>query len=262
MASTRDWDAASYHRVSVPHEEWAKSILDRLELRGDEVVLDAGCGSGRVTSMLIERLPEGRVIAVDGSASMVEQVGSVLRDQDEAMVADLIELELGEPVDVVFSSAVFHWVLDHDALFRSLRRALKPGGRLAAQNGGAGNIARLKRSSEVVAGREPYAPYFEGFGQPWNYAAPEETEERLERAGFVEARCWLQPWDVVPPEPHEFLRTVCLGPHVDRLPESLRDSYVADVLALEDEPLVLGYVRLNIEARAGDAGRSAPRASA
>jgi trans-aconitate 2-methyltransferase len=247
---TRDWDAVSYQRVSVPHEEWAASILDRLELRGDEVVLDAGCGAGRVTSMLIERLPEGRVIAVDGSTSMIDQVGSVLRPQDESMVADLLELELKEPVDVVFSSAVFHWVLDHDALFAGLRRALKPGGRLAAQNGGAGNIARLKRSSAEVAAREPYAPHFEGFGEPWNYAAPEETEERLVRAGFAEARCWLQPWDVVPPEPAEFLRTVCLGPYVDRLPEELRDAYVGDVLALEDDPLVLGYVRLNIEATA------------
>jgi trans-aconitate 2-methyltransferase len=248
--SPRDWDAVSYQRVSVPHEEWARSILDRLELRGDEVVLDAGCGSGRVTSMLIDRLPDGRVIAVDGSASMVAQVGPVLRPQDEAKVADLLALELEEPVDVVFSSAVFHWILDHEALFRSLRRALKPGGRLAAQNGGAGNIARLKASSEEVAGREPYAPHFEGFGQPWNYAAPEETEERLLDAGFAQARCWLQPWDVVPPEPAEFLRTVCLGPHVDRLPEELRDPFIADILALEDEPLVLGYVRLNIDATA------------
>lgn len=248
--SPRDWDAVSYQRVSAPHEEWARSILDRVELRGDEVVLDAGCGSGRVTSLLIERLPEGRVIAVDGSASMVEQVGSVLRPQDEAMVADLLELALEEPVDVVFSSAVFHWILDHEALFRSLRGVLKPGGRLATQNGGAGNIARLKASTEEVTGREPYAAHFEGFGQPWNYAAPEETEERLLEAGFARARCWLQPWDVVPPEPAEFLRTVCLGPHIDRLPEELREPFIADILALEDDPLVLGYVRLNIDATA------------
>jgi trans-aconitate 2-methyltransferase len=249
-AAPRDWDAATYQRVSVPHEEWARSILDRLELSGDERVLDAGCGSGRVTSILIERLPEGSVVAVDGSPSMIEKVRSVLRPQDQAQVADLTELRLDEPVDVVFSSAVFHWVLDHEALFGNLHGLLRPGGRLAAQNGGAGNIARLKRSSEEVAGREPYAAHFEGFGQPWNYAAPEETEARLRSAGFAEARCWLQPWDVVPPEPAEFLRTVCLGPHMDRLPEELRDPFVADVLALEEDPLVLGYVRLNIDARA------------
>jgi trans-aconitate 2-methyltransferase len=248
-APPRDWDAASYQRVSVPHEEWARSILDRLELAGDERVLDAGCGSGRVTAMLIERLPEGSVVAVDGSPSMVEEVRSVLRPQDEALVSDLTDLRLDEPVDVVFSSAVFHWVLDHDALFRTLRGALKPGGRLAAQNGGAGNISRLKKSSEEIAGREPYAAHFEGFGEPWNYAAPEQTEERLRAAGFAMARAWLQPWDIVPPEPAEFLRTVCLGPHMDRLPEDLRDLFIADVLALEDEPLVLDYVRLNIDAR-------------
>jgi trans-aconitate 2-methyltransferase len=246
---TRDWDAATYQRVSVPHEEWARSILDRLELSGKERVLDAGCGSGRVTAMLIERLPEGSVVAVDGSRSMVEEVRSVLRPEDEAIVSDLLELELSEPVDVVFSSAVFHWVLDHEALFRRLRRAMRPGGRLAAQNGGAGNIERLRRNSEEVAHRDPYAPHFDGFGRPWHYAAPEETEERLRDAGFAEARCWLQPWDVVPPEPAEFLRTVCLGPHVERLPEELRGPYVEDVLAMEDEPLVLHYVRLNIDAR-------------
>jgi trans-aconitate 2-methyltransferase len=246
----RDWDAATYQRVSVPHEEWARSILDRLDLAGDERVLDAGCGSGRVTAMLIERLPRGSVVAVDGSPSMVEEVRSVLRPGDEALVADLIGLELPEPVDVVFSSAVFHWVLDHDALFRNLHGMLRPGGRLAAQNGGAGNISRLKKSSAEVAAREPYAGHFEGFGRPWNYAAPEETEGRLLTAGFAEARCWLQPWDVVAPEPAEFLRTVCLGPHMDRLPEELRDPFVADVLDLEEEPLVLDYVRLNIDARA------------
>jgi trans-aconitate 2-methyltransferase len=232
----------------VPHEEWARSILERLELSGGERVLDAGCGSGRVTSMLIERLPEGSVVAVDGSPSMIGEVRSVLRPQDEALVADLTALRLDQPVDVVFSSAVFHWVLDHDVLFRSLRGALKPGGRLASQNGGAGNIARLKASSEEVAGREPYAEHFADFGRPWNYAGPEETEERLRAAGFTEARCWLQPWDVTPPEPAEFLKTVCLGPHMDALPEELRDPFIADVLALEEDPLVLGYVRLNIDA--------------
>lgn len=249
MAGPRDWDAASYQRVSVPHEEWARSILDRLDPAGTETVLDAGCGSGRVTSLLVERLPEGRVLAVDGSPSMVEKVREVLRPRDEARVADLAELELDEPVEAVFSSAVFHWMLDHDALFRALRGTLRPGGRLAAQCGGAGNIDRLRDVTREVQGREPYAGHFEGFEEPWNYAGAEETEERLARAGFVAARAWLQPWRIIPPSPAEFLATVCLGPHVDRLPEQLRDAFVADVLAAEPEPLALDYVRLNIEAR-------------
>ena len=248
-SATRDWDASSYHRVSVPHEEWARAILDRLPLTGDETVLDAGCGSGRVTAMLIERLPEGRVIAVDGSASMVAKVADVLRPQDEALVSDLTALELGEPVDAVFSSAVFHWIADHELLFRRLRAALRPGGRLAAQCGGAGNIDRLRRIAARLQTDDPFAPYFEDFEEPWHYAGPEETERRLRAAGFERPRAWLQPWTVEPPEPAEFLRAVCLGPQLDRLPQELRDPFVEAVLAAEPEPLRLDYVRLNIEAR-------------
>jgi trans-aconitate 2-methyltransferase len=247
--ATRDWDAGSYHRVSVPHEEWARSVLDRLPLAGDETVLDAGCGSGRVTGLLIERLPRGRVVAVDGSPAMVEKVGEVLRPGDEALVSDLTSLELDRPVDAVFSSAVFHWVLDHDLLFRRLAAVLRPGGALAAQCGGAGNIDRLRAISDEVAAGEPFAPHFDGFDSPWNYAGAEETEARLEGAGFEAVRCWLQPWTIEPPEPAEFLRTVCLGPHIDRLPEDLRAPFIERILDAEPEPLQLEYVRLNIEAR-------------
>lgn len=253
MASaTRDWDAGTYHRVSVPHEEWARSVLDRLPLEGDETVLDAGCGSGRVTSLLIERLPSGRVVAVDGSPSMIEKVRETLRPGDEALVSDLTELELDQDrqVDAVFSSAVFHWVLDHDLLFRRLRTVLRPGGAIAAQCGGAGNIDRLRTISDKVAAEEPFAPYFEGFDEPWNYAGAEETEARLTAAGFTDVRCWLQPWTIEPPEPAEFLRTVCLGPHMDRLPKELQMPFVGRVLEREPEPLQLEYVRLNIEAHA------------
>lgn len=247
-SATRDWDASSYHRLSLPHEEWARAILDRLPLAGDETVLDAGCGSGRVTAMLIERLPEGRVIAVDGSPSMVAKVAEVLRPEDEALVSDLTALELGQPVDAIFSSAVFHWIEDHELLFRRLRASLRRGGRLAAQCGGLGNIDRLRRIAAELQASEPFAPHLEGFEEPWHYAGAEGTERRLRAAGFERARCWLQPWTVEPPEPPEFLRAVCLGPQLDRLPESLRRPFIDAVLSAEPAPLELDYVRLNIEA--------------
>jgi len=249
-SSTRDWDAATYTRVALPHEDWARAVLDRLGLEGSETVLDAGCGSGRTTAIVIERLPEGRVIAVDGSPSMVEEVRKVLRPGDEALVSDLTKLELEERVDAVFSTAVFHWILDHDALFARMRAALKDGGRFAAQCGGEGNIDSFRRAGEEVARREPYASHLGEFPKLWNYAGPEETEARLRAAGFTDVRCWLEPWPVEPPEPHVYAKTVCLGPYVAELPEELRDGFVTDVLATQGDPLTLEYVRLNIEATA------------
>lgn len=247
---TRDWDAQTYQRVAVPQEEMARAVLDRLGLEGDETVLDAGCGSGRTTALLVERVPDGRVIAVDGSPSMVEGVEKVLRPRDTAIVSDLTDLELDEEVDAVFSAAVFHWIPDHDALFARMRAALRVGGRFVAQCGGEGNVDAFRIAGQEVAHREPYAEYLGDTDELWNYAAPEVTEERLRAAGFTDVRCWLEPWPVVPPEPEVFAKTVCLGAHVERLPEPLRDRFVADVLATQDEPLRLDYVRLNIEATA------------
>jgi trans-aconitate 2-methyltransferase len=247
--ATPDWDARTYHRVSAPHQDWAEVLLHRLDLRGDETVLDAGCGSGRVTLKLLDRLPRGRVIAVDGAPSMVAEARALLGDRATVIQSDLVALELDRAVDAIFSSAVFHWIADHDALFARLFAALRPGGRIVAQCGGEGNIAAFRRHADEVAAREPYARHLAGWRGPWTYASAEETAARLERIGFADVRTWLQPWDVTPPEPEPFVRAVCLHPHIERLPAELREPYVADVLAAAGEPLVLDYVRLNIDAR-------------
>ena len=227
---TRDWDAAGYDRVSAPQVEWALRVLERLPLRGDETVLDAGCGSGRVTQLLLERLPHGRVVAVDSAPSMVEHAREAL-DPERATVlqASLTELVLDEPVDAAFSNAVFHWIADHDALFARLHAALRPGGRLVAQCGGEGNVERFHRAAREVASLDPYAPYLAGWQGPWHFAGAEETAARLERAGFAEVTTWLEPYPVTPPDPTGFVRVVCLGPHLERLPEQLHDSYVEAV---------------------------------
>jgi trans-aconitate 2-methyltransferase len=249
MGAVRDWDADAYHRVSGPQVAMAAAVLDRLELRGEETVLDAGCGSGRVTLKLLERLPAGRVIAVDGAPSMVAEARKLLGDRATVIQSDLVSLRLDEPVDAIFSSAVFHWIADHDALFDSLFAALQPGGRIVAQCGGEGNIAAFRRHADAVAAREPYAPHLAGWSGPWYYASAEETAERLERIGFTDVHTWLQPWETTPPEAEQFLRSICLHPQTDRLPAELRDAYIADVMAAAGQPLVLDYVRLNIDAR-------------
>jgi trans-aconitate 2-methyltransferase len=246
---TRDWDASTYERVSGPQAEWAEKVLDRLELRGDETVLDAGCGSGRVTKLLLDRLPRGHVVAVDAAPSMVAYARAALDDRATVIQSDLQELVLDRPVDAVFSNAVFHWVPDHDLLFRRMYEALRPGGRISAQCGGAGNVERFHGLAAEVGAEEPFAEHLGGWVGPWNFAAAGETRERLERTGFTEIETWLEPWPVHPDEPCEFIRTVCLGHHLARLPEDLHERYAAAVAERLGERPTLDYVRLNIVAR-------------
>jgi trans-aconitate 2-methyltransferase len=246
-AGSRDWDAATYDRVSGDVQlVWALEQLERLSLTGDEVVLDAGCGSGRVTAELVDRAPRGRVYGVDVAPSMAEHAARALGDRATVLCQDLVELELPEPVDVAFSNATFHWIHDHDRLFAALHRALKPGGKLVAQCGGIGNIDAFRTLADEVAGEEPFAPYFGDWQRPWNYATAEGTESKLRRAGFEEISCWLEEKRVSPEDTRAFTQTVCLVRHLDPLPEELRSVFVDRVLERSGQPFVLDYVRLNM----------------
>lgn len=246
----RDWDGAVYDRISGPMQSMGLEVLDRLRLSGDEVVLDAGCGSGRVTQALQARLPRGRAIGVDESASMAAAARRRLGPGADVRVADLLELELDESVDAVLSTATFHWISDHDRLFARLHALLRPGGRLLAQCGGKGNIDVLRGRAGELLGRAPYAEHFEAWRAPWNYAAPEQTRRRLREAGFAAARCWLTPAPQRPEHPREFLATVIFEPHLRQLPAQLRDRFMDELLAHLGEPVIVDYVRLNIDATA------------
>jgi trans-aconitate 2-methyltransferase len=246
---SRDWDAATYDRVSDIQLSWALEQLSRLELAGDEVVCDAGCGSGRVTALLADRVPRGRVYGVDVAPSMTAHAAEALGDRATVLTQDLIDLSLPEPVDVVFSNATFHWIHDHDALFAALFESLKPGGRLLAQCGGRGNIDAFRDTADAVAGEEPFAPYFIDWQRPWNYATDTDTAARLSAAGFEDIACWLEPKPVTPAEPRAFAQTVCLVRHLDPLPAELREPFIDRVMARAGSPLVLEYVRLNMTAK-------------
>jgi trans-aconitate 2-methyltransferase len=240
----REWDAASYDRLSGPLLTMARDVIDRLVLRGDERVLDAGCGTGRVTEELLARVPNGSVVAVDGSTAMVASARERLGDRAEVFACDLLELELSEPVDAILSTATFHWIADHERLFARLHAALRPGGRLAAQCGGAGNIANVQAAIDAVD-----HPALRGWAGPWNYATPAEAQERLAGAGFTDIWAWLQPWPIQPPSPREYFETVILGSHLERIPPAERGAFVDDVLAAVGEPVRADYVRLNLLAR-------------
>ena len=228
-------------------------------LRGDETAIDAGCGTGRVTELLLKRLPRGKVLAVDASEGMVEAARGRFAGDSRVRVerADLLRLAVEEPVDVILSTATFHWIKDHERLFLQLGRALKPGGRLVAQCGGKGNISRVTKATEEVMREERFRGRFEGWEDTKEYADAETTKERLEAAGFEEIETWMHEEPTrfgSVDELARFLKTVVLGRHLERLPEVdhqlFADSVAAKVAAVEDPP-TMDYVRLNMVATQG-----------
>jgi trans-aconitate 2-methyltransferase len=244
--SAGDWNAPKYDRVADPQTRWGAEVLERLALRGDETVLDAGCGTGRVTELLLARLPRGRVVALDFSAGMLGQARERLAPFGDRVT--YVEADLGRPlpiparVDAVLSTATFHWVPDHDALFENIAAVMKPGGRLVAQCGGFGNIARFLRVAREV---------HPGFRRVHNFQTAEATAARLKASGFDEVSTWLSeaPTRFEPGAAFEaFIETVCLRTFLDELPTEEREPFVKAVAARMPEP-VLDYVRLNITAR-------------
>jgi trans-aconitate 2-methyltransferase len=265
-SATQDWDGSRYDLLSDPQARWGRTVLERLELTGTETVLDAGCGSGRVTEELLSRLNDGWVVALDSSASMLERARVRLSGDRRVrfVLADLLQLDratlgLDAPMDAVFSTATFHWVTDHDRLFANLAGVLRPGGQLVAQCGAQGNIERLVRAVRSLGAER---------AGTWEYASAEETTARLRRAGFTDIRVWTHPEPTPFPAGAplaDFLETVCLREHLATLPPGQRRPFAERVAAALPEP-VIDYVRLNIIARrgpgmadqVGDGDRQAP----
>jgi trans-aconitate 2-methyltransferase len=239
------WDAHTYETTSAPQQSWAVDVLARLPaLPADGAVLDVGCGTGLVTERLVALVPQGKVYAIDASQAMVELARRRLGSHATVRCQDALELDVGEPVDAIVSTAALHWVRDHDRLWPRLARVLRPGGVLEAQCGGAGNIERVRTAIEAAA--EECAPELAGWS-PWTFAGPEQTERRLREAGFEHVRCWLEQRPTVPEDLGAFVRTSILAAHFERLAPERRAPFAAAVLARIRPPL--DYVRLNVSAR-------------
>ena len=263
----REWNAESYHRISNPMFAMAMPVLQRLALRGDELVVDVGCGSGLVTEKLLERLPSGRVIGVDLSLNMLQTARDHLRDayghHVHLVLADATALPLNEVADAIFSTATFHWALDHPALFASLFRALKPGGRLVAQCGGGPNIQRVHDRAAALMRDPEFAPYFATWRDPWEFADAETTRRRLEAAGFTDVVTSIEPAPVIHADAEAFgtyLTNIICGQHLAYLPTRALQQRFVDALtkmaATDPVPFELDYWRLNIDAvRPGDGVR-------
>ncbi len=283
---TREWDASSYHRLSEPQYNWGRRVLERVAARGDETIIDAGCGTARITSELAALIPRGRVLGVDLSENMLRQARAYVAQRDEevktssalagaaaafankpatAPVApraklhfvcgDIAALPFKEVADGIFSTAAFHWVGDHDALFRSLFTALKPGGWLIAQCGGGPNLLRLRQRTDEVMAEPEFREFFRGWNPPQNYQDAEQTAARLRRTGFSDIATWLHNQDTRFSDDQtyrEFLATVTCHTHTARIDDPvMRDRFLERLVALarQEPELHLDYWRLNIQAR-------------
>ena len=250
-----DWDAARYHQVSSPQLRWGRGIVDRAGLEGDERVIDAGCGTGRVTAELLERLPHGRLLAVDISRTMLAAARKYLTrfgDRVRFVRADLAAIPVARWADVVFSAATFHWVRDHPRLFNSIFTALRPGGRLVAQCGGGPNLERVHHRALTAMQDAAYKALFDRWTPPWEFADAAITAARLRAAGFDAVETSLVAAPVTfggPGEYGDFVTTVVLRPFLEKLPEGLRPGFV-ELLTAEaagdDPPFTLDYWRLNL----------------
>ena len=258
-SSAKEWNAASYHRVAAPQTEWGQRVLARLTLRGDERVIDAGCGSGRLTADLTRMVPRGRVVAIDRSWNMLVTARANLRPEFGSQVSyvrvELPRLPFNGWADLVFSTATFHWVRDHDGLFAEIFRALTPGGRLFAQCGGGPNLAAARSLAEEVMHREPFAACFRDWTGVWEFSSAEQAATRLHNAGFVDIDTNLEaaPTTLADEASYrEFVTTVIYNQHLARLPEgALRLQFIDEIAkraAQQNPPFTLDYWRLNIQA--------------
>jgi trans-aconitate 2-methyltransferase len=252
-----EWNAEVYARISVPQLEWGKRVLARLPLAGTESVLDAGCGTGRLTELLLERLPRGHVVALDASDAMLGKARRHLArfgDRVTFVRADLATHTQRPPVDAVFSTATFHWVLDHDALFDRIAESLRPGGTLTAQWGGEGNLLRVRARGAALRDSAPFRPYFAGFDEPWNYVTVEDTRRRLESRGFSGVKVWREAAPARFDEAgfREFVAHVVLRDDLARLPDDATRATFLDAIVEgargDDPPFELDYWRLNADA--------------
>jgi trans-aconitate methyltransferase len=257
--SAREWNSSVYHRLSGPQVSWGKKVLSRLCLRGDELILDAGCGTGRLTGELLEALPQGHVVGIDLSQNMLQSAQEHLAEFGTRLslaACDLLQLPFRGVFDGIVSTAAFHWVLDHDGLFVNLRNALVPGGWLEAQCGAAGNLARLRQRTDALAASSDYAPFFAGFREPWVYQDADSAAQGLRRAGFVDVETSIEPAPTMLDSAEqygEFVRNIVLRKHLQNIPTEGGRAHFMELLteqaAQDDPPFLLDYWRLNLRGK-------------
>lgn len=256
-----EWNADEYAKYSSGQEKWAKELLAKLKLNGNEALLDLGCGDGKITVEIADMVKNGFVIGVDNSEEMIklakERYPAETYSNLSFEVMDAKEIKFNDKFDVVFSNAALHWVDDHRKMLRGINRSLKPGGRFLIQTGGTGNAAAAFEIIELISAINKWAPYLKDATSPYNFLSDKDYEELVPDTGFKPLRIELLKKDMV----HEgleafkgFIRTTWL-PYTQRIPEEKREEFITETAELyiqkypadEHGNVHIGMVRLEAE---------------
>ena len=218
-------------------QTWARELIAKLNLRGDEHVLDVGCGDGKVTAEIARAVPRGAVTGTDASAEMIAFARKTFPTSEirnlKFQVSDARKISFKTQFDLVFSNAALHWVDDHEAILRGAAAALKPSGRLVVSCGGKGNAHDVFLSLRPEMRLKRWREYFRKMPMPYFFFAPADYEKWLPRFGFKIQALNLAPKDATYAGAKGFatwLRTTWL-PFVQRVPENLREEFIAAVTA-------------------------------
>jgi trans-aconitate 2-methyltransferase len=229
------WDAAEYAANSAVQHGWARELMARLQLRGNEHVLDVGCGDGKVTAEMARALPRGSVVGTDVSPEMIAfaQKKFLTRENPNLTfrVMDAREIRFAGQFDLVFSNAALHWVDDHPAFLRGVAAALRPGGRLIVSCGGKGNAHDVFLALRPEMRSKRWRGFFREVPRPYHFYAPGDYEKWLPKFGFKINLLNLASQDAAYAGADgiaTWLRSTWI-PYVQRVPENLREEFIAAV---------------------------------
>ena len=233
------WDANTYDNISNIQEDWANNIIKKREWTGKENLLDAGCGSGRITKILCKIITEGNIYAIDNDPNMIEKAKETFKDIKnvkvmQADMLDILSLDIPIKFNVIFSNAVLHWILDHHKVLESFYDLLNPEGQLLVQCGGYGNLQKTLSIFDDVKDLPEFSEYFSEWKIDRNYAKPNETENILKEIGYKDIEVYLTEAPARFNNKKDYsiyLKTVDLRPYLKYLPtEQLQNEFVNTVL--------------------------------
>lgn len=224
-----EFDGEKYKNASSHQKEWANKILDELHFKGNEIILDLGCGDGTITNQLAEMVPAGKVVGIDASEGMIK---TALKDKKQSNVhfeqKDINEISYNEEFDFIFSNATLHWVKDHTKLLSNSFKALKNNGALRFNFAGDGNCSNFFKVIKQAMAENEYSQHFKDYSWPWFMPTIEAYEKLATEAEFSEIKIWGENADRYFENSETMVKWVdqpSIVPFLKYIPEPKKDNF-------------------------------------